>query len=63
MTYDDKAFPYAYETNETNMMGDRCRVIHHQEGLSLKDYAAIHLKVPQTGDPELDAMIRESPEV
>jgi hypothetical protein len=25
-----------------------------------KQYAAIHLKVPRSGDPEIDAMIRES---
>jgi hypothetical protein len=29
-------------------------------GLTAKQYAAIHLKVPRSGDPELDAMIRES---
>jgi hypothetical protein len=29
-------------------------------GLTVRQYAAIHLKVPRSGDPELDAMIRES---
>jgi hypothetical protein len=29
-------------------------------GMDLKEYAAIKLKVPRSGDPELDAMIRES---
>jgi hypothetical protein len=29
-------------------------------GLTARQYAAIHLKVPRSGDPELDAMIRES---
>jgi hypothetical protein len=29
-------------------------------GLSIKQYAAIRLKVPRSGDPEIDAMIRES---
>jgi cobalamin biosynthesis Co2+ chelatase CbiK len=29
-------------------------------GMTLKQYAAIKLKVPRSGDPELDAMIRES---
>jgi hypothetical protein len=29
-------------------------------GLTGKQYAAIHLRVPRSGDPELDAMIRES---
>jgi hypothetical protein len=28
--------------------------------MTLKQYAAIHLKVPRSGDPELDGMIRES---
>jgi hypothetical protein len=30
------------------------------EGMTLTQYAAIHLKVPMSGDPELDEMIRES---
>jgi len=29
-------------------------------GMSLRQYAAIHLKVPASGKPELDAMIRAS---
>jgi hypothetical protein len=29
-------------------------------GMTRKMYAAIHLKVPRSGDPDLDAMIRES---
>jgi hypothetical protein len=29
-------------------------------GMTLTQYAAIHLKVPMSGDKELDAMIRES---
>jgi hypothetical protein len=29
-------------------------------GVTLPRYAAIHLKVPRSGDPEIDAMIRES---
>jgi hypothetical protein len=29
-------------------------------GMTLPQYAAIHLKVPMSGDPELDKMIRES---
>jgi hypothetical protein len=28
--------------------------------MTAKQYAAIHLKVPMSGDPELDQMIRES---
>jgi hypothetical protein len=30
------------------------------EGMTLTQYAAIHLKIPMSGDPELDKMIRES---
>jgi hypothetical protein len=30
------------------------------EGMTLTQYAAIRLKVPMSGDKELDAMIRES---
>jgi hypothetical protein len=29
-------------------------------GMTIPQYAAIHLKVPRSGDPEIDAMIRES---
>jgi hypothetical protein len=31
-----------------------------QDGMTLTQYTAIHLKVPMSGDPELDKMIRES---
>jgi hypothetical protein len=31
-----------------------------QEGMTLRQYAAIKLRVPRSGDPEIDAMIRES---
>jgi hypothetical protein len=31
-----------------------------QEGMTLPQYAAIKLRVPRSGDPDLDAMIRES---
>jgi hypothetical protein len=29
-------------------------------GMSLRQYAAIKLRVPRSGDPDIDAMIRES---
>jgi hypothetical protein len=29
-------------------------------GMTLTQYAAIHLKVPRSGDPDIDAMIRKS---
>lgn len=31
-----------------------------QTGLTKREYAAIHLRVPRSGDEELDAMIREA---
>jgi hypothetical protein len=30
------------------------------DGITVAQYAAIHLKVPRSGDPDIDAMIRES---
>jgi hypothetical protein len=30
------------------------------EGMTLPQYAAIKLRVPRSGDPDIDAMIRES---
>ena len=32
----------------------------HPEGMSIRQYAAIKLRVPESGTPWLDAMIRES---
>jgi flagellar motor component MotA len=54
----DKAFPvlvtkYGYDGE---VLGVEC----FDPGMTLKQYAAIHLKVPRSGDPEIDAMIRES---
>jgi hypothetical protein len=54
------AFPYVYETSEADRGGYYHTVVHHGEGMTLKEYAAIHLKVPRSGDAEIDAMIRES---
>jgi hypothetical protein len=51
MTNDEKAFPYAYKCNNE---------IFYQDGMTLKQFAAIKLKVPRSGDPDIDAMIRES---
>jgi hypothetical protein len=31
-----------------------------QEGMTLRQYAAIKLRVPRSGDPDIDAMIQES---
>ena len=35
-------------------------VIHAAPGFSKREYAAIHLKVPNSGDEELDKMILQS---
>ena len=32
----------------------------HVQGMNLREYAAIHLKVPSSGNEELDALIWES---
>jgi hypothetical protein len=34
--------------------------VHVALGMTLRQYAAIQLKVPRSEDPEIDAMIRES---
>jgi hypothetical protein len=42
---------------------DSVRVTDYQcidPGMNLRRYAAIKLKVPRSGDPDIDAMIRES---
>jgi hypothetical protein len=57
MKNSESAFPvldsYAFE-------GGGSRLDCVSPGLSLKQYAAIRLKVPCSGDPELDAAIRQS---
>jgi hypothetical protein len=53
----DNAFPVLM----THGINDGLRYLESGgAGMTLPVYAAIHLKVPQSGDPELDAMIRES---
>jgi hypothetical protein len=39
---------------------DRKRIVIVTPNMTAKQYAAIHLKVPRSGDPDIDAMIRES---
>jgi hypothetical protein len=39
---------------------DEQRICIVTPSMTLPQYAAIHLKVPMSGDPELDQMIRES---
>jgi hypothetical protein len=39
---------------------DRERIVIVTPNMTAKEYAAIHLKVPRSGDEDIDAMIRES---
>jgi hypothetical protein len=39
---------------------DQERLVIVTPNMTAKEYAAIHLKVPRSGDPDIDAMIRES---
>jgi hypothetical protein len=56
----DSAFP-VFEEARVNSDGSPCTdYILTSPGMTLKEYAAIRLKVPRSGDPEIDAMIRES---
>jgi hypothetical protein len=53
----DRAFPGLVSFfNEGGIQ----RIESGVSGMALKQYAAIHLKVPRSGDAEIDAMIRES---
>jgi hypothetical protein len=51
MNYRKSAFPLAYKVNNT---------VNVSDGMALREYAAIHLKVPRSRDPDIDAMIWES---
>jgi hypothetical protein len=55
MKDDDRAFPGRSRWDSANNNFDLV-----DSGMTLLQYAAIHLKVPMSGDPEIDAMIRES---
>lgn len=47
----------AFPTNRVNMRGE---VVPDEDGMTLRQYAAIKLKVPNSGAEWLDDMIRES---
>jgi hypothetical protein len=51
----ESAFPVRNRWDSANESFDL-----ESPGMTLKQYAAIHLKVPRSGDPEIDGMIRES---
>ena len=46
------AFPHEFEYGDGSKEFDR--------GMTLREYAAIHLRVPNSGNPELDDMIRDA---
>jgi hypothetical protein len=60
MNNNKSAFPYAYKTTETTESGIEYTATSCDPGMTLKEYAAIHLKVPRSGNGEIDGMIRES---
>jgi hypothetical protein len=60
MNSNKSAFPYAYKTTETTESGIEYTATCCDPGMTIKEYAAIHLKVPRSGDSEIDGMIRES---
>jgi hypothetical protein len=52
----ESAFPLRYHTNDKHPASE----MNVSYGMTLKQYAAIHLKVPRSGDKDIDGMIRES---
>jgi hypothetical protein len=57
MKNDDRAFQVL---DSHDASGGDVRLDHIDVNTSLQKYASVHLKVPMSGDTELDAMIRES---
>jgi hypothetical protein len=56
----DSAFP-VFEEARVNSDGSPCTdYVLTSSGMTLRQYAAIHLKVPRSGDADIDAMIRDS---
>jgi hypothetical protein len=50
-----------FDATRVNSGGSLCEDYDRSgPGMTPSQYAAIHLKVPMSGDPELDKMIRES---
>lgn len=50
------AFPFSFQEAPDGL----CYDIRFRPGMTLKEYAAIHLKVPLSGTPWLDEMIEAS---
>jgi hypothetical protein len=60
MKDNDSVFP-VFDATSVNSDGTPCKDYGCSDfGMTIKQYAAVHLKVPMSGDPELDKMIRES---
>jgi hypothetical protein len=56
----DSAYP-VFDATRANSDGSPCEDYGCSDpGMTLSQYAAIHLKVPMSGDPEIDKAIRES---
>jgi hypothetical protein len=53
------AFP-VMDATRANSDGSFTDYVCTDSGMTKYEYAAIHLKVPRSGDEELDAMIRQS---
>jgi hypothetical protein len=56
----DRAFPVLEEATADSDGSPCTDYVLTSRGMTLRQYAAIHLKVPQSGDPDIDAMIRKS---
>jgi hypothetical protein len=60
MKDNDSAFP-VFEETRAHSDGSACTdYMLASPGMTLRQYAAIKLRVPRSGDPGIDAMIRES---
>jgi hypothetical protein len=60
MKDNDSVFPI-FDATSVNSDGTPCKDYGCSDyGVTIKQYAAIHLRVSMSGDPELDKMIRES---
>jgi hypothetical protein len=55
MNENKSAFPYLHRWGPDARYETECG-----RGITAKQYAAIHLRVPRSGDPDIDGMIRES---
>ena len=57
---DTPAFPTSTQVSQNNTTGETTSYQYLSDGMSLREYAAIKLKVPESGTDWLDDMIRKS---